>query len=466
MEFVEPLSELIHHPQEFTKGLNFPSADRIRIYDDTLRDGEQMPGVAFSPEQKFKIARQLSRLGVHIIDLGFPSAAESEREAMRLILNGQRKGDIREDLELVVMCRSDRRDIDVTLKALKGFGVGPQDVTFFIFTSGSNLHLKYKLGRTLLKREGRSEDEWLKLPVRWYQEANIRMAVEAISYAREKGARSVEFGGEDGSRCDVEYIIELAKACYEAGGTRYSFPDTVGCFTPEGVRHYMTRIVEAFPGKDLVVHFHNDYGLAAINTITAMSCGINIPTCTINGLGERAGNAPLHQVVVTLKQLYGIEVPGFNYDLLIETRKLVEQYSGIPVAMNEPIIGEGVYTHESGIHTAGLLVHPAIYQAIPPEMVGARLRYVFGKHSGAAAVAKVLQDHADQLKESGIDVTPELVNRVTYFVKAARQKRCETDQFTHLTEYYYREWDRLGISERRLVELAITLGEMDQSNRA
>jgi isopropylmalate/homocitrate/citramalate synthase len=466
MELAEPLHELIHQPLEFTKDLKFPPPERIKLYDDTLRDGEQMPGVAFSPEQKYKLACMLSRIGIHIIDLGFPGAAESDREALKLIVQGRRKGEIREDMELLVMCRSNRKDIDVTLEALRSIGVEPHEVTFFIFTSGSDLHLKYKLGKTLLKREGKSPDEWLKLPVSWYREANIRMSVEAIQYAREKGVQSIEFGGEDGSRADVDYLIQLAKACYEAGGTRYSFPDTVGCFTPEAVRHYMTRIVSAFPDQDLVVHFHNDYGLAAINTITAMSCGINIPTCTVNGLGERAGNAPLHQVVVTLKQLYGVEVPGFHYDMLIELRKMVEEFSGIPVAVNEPIIGEGVYTHESGIHTAGLLIHPAIYQVIPPELVGAKIRYVFGKHSGAAAVEKVLRDHEEELRAAGIEITPQLINEVTYFVKAARQKRTETDQFTHITDYFYREWDRLGISEKRLVELAMTIGEMARVREA
>lgn len=303
-----------------------------------------MPGVAFSPGQKYEIARALSDMGVHIFDLGFPFAALTDRHALQLIVQGKRKGDIREDVELLVMCRSTRSDIDITIKTLEEIGVDISEVTFFIFTSGSDLHLKYKIGRALLRREGKNLDEWLDLPVEYFREANLRMMCEAISYAREKGVKAVEFGGEDGSRADLEYTIQLAKAGYDAGGTRYSFPDTVGCFSPEGVDYYIPRIVKEFPGQDLIVHFHNDFGLACINTVRAMSHGINIPTCTVNGLGERAGNAPLHQVVMTLKLLYGIEIPGFKYDMLITLRRMMEKYSGIPVGAHEPVIGEGIYS--------------------------------------------------------------------------------------------------------------------------
>jgi len=316
----------------------------------------------------------------------------------------------------------------------------------------------------LLKREGRKDSEWLDLPVEFYREANLKMQCDAIRYAREQGVERIEFGGEDGSRADLDYTIELAKAGYAAGGTRYSFPDTVGCFSPEGVDYYIPRIVKEFPGEDLVCHFHNDFGLANINTVRAMSHGINVPTCTANGLGERAGNAPLHQVVMTLKLLYGVDLPHFRYEKLRELRQMVEEYSGIPVSAHEPIIGEGVFTHESGIHTAGLLIDPFIYQVIPPEMVGARIRYVFGKHSGIAAVKAVLEkpEYRTGLERDGVEVNDDLIEAVTLFVKDARQKRTRSDTFATVTDAYYREYDRLGISELRLVELASTLGRMLQ----
>lgn len=464
MQFAEPLEKLIHDPKDFTRGLKFPPPERIKIYDSTLRDGEQMPGVAFSPGQKYQLAKMLADIGCDILDLGFPYAALSDRYALQLIVQGRRLGDIRPDVELLVMCRSTKEDIDATIQALNQIEVDINEVTFFIFTSGSDLHLKYKIGKTLLRREGIDLSKWLEMPIEFYREANIKMHTEAIRYAREQGVEKIEFGGEDGSRADLDYIIELAKAGYEAGGTRFSFPDTVGCFTPEGVDYYIPRIVKEFPSRDLVCHFHNDFGFATINTIRAMSHGINIPTCTANGMGERAGNAPLHQVVVALKILYGIDLPHFRYEKLWELRKMVEEFSGIPVSAHEPIIGEGVFTHESGIHTAGLLIDPSIYQVIPPELVGGRIRYVFGKHSGIAAVRAVLNkpEFRAGLERDGVEVTEDLIEAVTMFVKDARQKRTRSDQFTDITRAFYREYERLGISELRLVELASTIGRLMQ----
>ncbi len=462
MHFREPLNDLINEPECFTSNLNFPDPEKIKIYDSTLRDGEQMPGVAYSPGQKYQLAKAIADIGCDIMDLGFPAAALSDRHALQLIVQGRRMGEIREDVELLVMCRSHRKDIDTTINTLKEIDVDISEVTFFIFTSGSDLHLKYKIGKTLLKREGRDPSEWLDLPVEFYREANIKMQCDAIRYAKDNGVEMIEFGGEDGSRADLEYTIELAKAGYAAGGTRYSFPDTVGCFTPEGVDYYIPRIVKEFPGKDLVCHFHNDFGLANINTVRAMSHGINVPTCTCNGMGERAGNAPLHQVIMTLKLLYGIDLPRFKYENLRDLRRTIEQFSGIPVSAHEPIIGAGVFTHESGIHTAGLLIDPAIYQVIPPEMVGGKIRYVFGKHSGLGAVKDVLErpEYRAGLERDGVEVTDELIEAVTLFVKDARQKRTRSDQFTTMNDAYYREYDRLGISELRLVEITSTIGRM------
>ena len=164
MEFCEPLDSLINSPEKFTSGLNFPDPEKIKIYDSTLRDGEQMPGVAFSPGQKYQLAKELSDIGCDILDLGFPFAALSDRHALQLIVQGKRMGEIREDCELLVMCRSNPKDIDATIKTLKDINVDVTDVTFFIFTSGSDLHLKYKIGKkgrgTRDNAEGRLVREW------------------------------------------------------------------------------------------------------------------------------------------------------------------------------------------------------------------------------------------------------------------------------------------------------------------
>ena len=458
VELREPLDDLIAPPARFTSGTTFPRAKEIRLYDTTLRDGEQTPGVAFTPEQKYEMAGMLSDAGMHIIDMGFPSAAPSERRALELILQGKKKGRIRKDLEVIVMCRSNARDIDITLDTLRDMGAKPSDCTFFIFTSGSDLHLKYKIGKTLLGLEGRRAEEWLDLPVSFYRQANIKMACDAIRHARSKGVEEIEFGGEDGSRADVGYLIELAQACYDAGGTRYSFPDTVGFFAPEGVDYYIPKLVAAFPKKPLVIHFHNDFGLAAYNTVRALHHGATIPTCTINGLGERAGNAPLHTTVMMLKELYGVTVPGFRYDMLWALRRKVEEYSGIMVGAGEPIIGHNVFSHETGIHTAGMMIHPAIYQVIEPESVGGRLRFLFGKHSGAMAIEAVLARHHEELQAAGVEVTPKLVQLLLRLVKEVREKKAHAAPHQDGVRNYYSHLERLGLTEEDLVAYALVLG--------
>jgi len=454
----EPLETLIAPPTRFTAGTTFPRAREIRLYDTTLRDGEQTPGVAFTPEQKYELAGMLSDAGVHIIDMGFPSAAASERRALELILEGKARGRIRPDLEIIVMCRSNARDIDVTLETLRHMGAKPSDCTFFIFTSGSDLHLKYKIGKTLLQLEGRRAEEGPDLPVSFYREANIRMSTAAIRHARERGVAEVECGGEDGSRADVSYLIELARACYEAGGTRYSFPDTVGFFAPEGVDYYIPKLVVAFPDKPLVVHFHNDFGLAAYNTVRALHHGATIPTCTVNGIGERAGNAPLHTTVMILKELYGVTIPGFRYDMLWPLRRKVEEFSGIPVGATEPIIGHNVFSHETGIHTAGITIHPAIYQVIAPESVGGRMRFLFGKHSGAMAIEAVLNRHREELAAEGIEITPRLVQLLLRLVKGVREKKAMVSQHLDGVRNYYAHLERLGLTEEDLLAYALVLG--------
>jgi isopropylmalate/homocitrate/citramalate synthase len=458
VELREPLEQLIHPPSRFTAQTTFPRAKEIRLYDTTLRDGEQTPGVAFTPEQKYELAGLLSDAGVHIIDMGFPSAASSERRALELILHGKRQGRIRADLEIVVMCRSNERDIDVTLDILKELGARPSDCTFFIFTSGSDLHLKYKIGRTLLQLEGRRPEDWLDLPVAFYRQANIKMATRAIRHARSRGVEVIEFGGEDGSRADVDYLIELAAACYEAGGARYAYPDTVGFFAPEGVDYYIPKLVEAFPARPLVVHFHNDFGLGAYNTVRALHHGATIPTVTVNGIGERAGNAPLHTTVMILKELYGVTLPGFQYDMLWALRRKVEEFSGLPVSAMEPIIGHNVFSHETGIHTAGITIHPAIYQVIEPESVGGHLRFLFGKHSGALAIEAVLARHKDELLAAGVEVTPELVHLLLRLVKEVREKKALVSQHLDGVRGYYNHLERLGLTEEDLVAYALVLG--------
>lgn len=458
MEFREPIERLIRNPREFTKDVPFPDPSQIRIYDETLRDGEQMPGVCFTPEQKLEIAKKLADIGVHIISVGFPAASAGDRKTLQLVMDAKRRGDLG-NVEIVVMCRSNPKDIDVTIETLQAVDVSPADVTFFIFTSGSDLHLKYKIGKTLLKLEGRDESEWLDLPLEFYRNANIKLQCGAIRYARSQGVTHVEFGAEDGSRGDVDYFIEYFKASLEAGGERPAWPDTVGCLTPEAARWYCSRIVAGMPkGLPMVCHFHNDYGLGTINAITGVSAGFKVVSVTANGYGERAGNVKLHEFVTALNVLYGVELPGFKYNKLRELARFMERMSGIPIQQHEPIIGEKVFAHESGIHTHAMLIDRRMYEAVPAQLVGGNMSWVFGKHSGVALVEDTLRKHRDELAAQGVEVTPELAHRVTEEIKRLREERAAGSKSSETIDAYEEAMRRLSIDEAEVAEIAVALG--------
>ncbi|MDQ2680062.1 MAG: hypothetical protein M3Y21_03445 [Candidatus Eremiobacteraeota bacterium] len=458
MELREPIERLIRDPREFTKQLNFPDPTDIRIYDETLRDGEQMPGVCYTPQQKYEIAKRLADIGVHIMSVGFPAASAGDRKTLQLVMEGKRRGELG-DVEIVIMCRCSRKDIDITVETLLEVGISPSEVTFFIFTSGSDLHLKYKIGKTLLKLEGKDEGEWLDTPLEFYRNANIRLQCDAIAHARKRGVTNIEFGAEDGSRGDVQYFINYFKASLAAGGNRPAWPDTVGCLTPDATRWYCSRIIAAMPkGLPMVCHFHNDYGLGTINAITALSCGFKVVSVTANGYGERAGNVKLHEFVTALHVLYGIEIPGFKYGKLRELARFMERLSGIPMQQHEPIIGSKVFAHESGIHTHAMLIDHRMYEAVPADLVGAQTAWVFGKHSGVALVEQTLRANADRLAERGVQVTPELAHRVTDEIKRLREERAASSKSEETIELYEAAMRRLSISEEEVAEIAVALG--------
>jgi 2-isopropylmalate synthase len=454
VELQEPLDELARPATRFDHDLAFPPPERIRVYDDTLRDGEQMPGVAIAPAAKYELARALSDIGVHIMDVGFPAVSESERETLRLVLEGRRRGEIRADLEVLCMMRSTPADIDATMRVIDELGYPRDEVSYFIFTSASDLHVKYKLGRTLLAREGIPASEWLELPVEFYRDANVRMLRDAIGYARDRGARLIEFGGEDGSRADPQYVRRLHREGLDAGGARPSTPDTVGSYSPYAVRDYISTIKAETPDAPLVVHFHNDLGLGAWNTVVALGSGAEVFTTSVNGIGERTGNAPMHLVLLQLRYLFGIELPGFRYERLRDLARLMERLSGIPVSPTEPGIGLNVFSHESGIHTAGMLIHPAIYQFIPPGDLGGEVRYVYGKHSGTMVI-----EHA--LREAGIPPEPALVTRVMDEVKRLREERAEHSDFSDFQRAYYRHLEGMGVSAEEVAGIARALRDDD-----
>lgn len=455
----ESIGELCVDPRSYTARVPLPDPRRLKIYDTTLRDGEQTPGVALSATQKYRLARQISDLGCHIIDLCFPAVSASEQRLLELACKGRRTGEIRKDLEILVMCRAAAREIDTTLEMIRKAGFASDEVTFLIFSSTSDLHVKYKLGPTLLKREGLQPGDLRETPFAVLRAANKRMVVEAIQYARQRGVKRIEFGGEDASRTPVEQLIDLVRAAVEAGACRYVFADTTGSLTPEATRFYCSALTAAFPDIERVSHFHDDFGLAAANTIVGVLNGFTTFTTTVNGIGERAGNAPLHSVVAALKYLYGLEIPGFRYDRLQAAKELVEAFTGIPVQAKEPVIGRNVFTHESGIHTHGVSIAREMYEPIPYNEVGGKARFLYGKHSGAANLTALLKSRQDEI---GCEIDGAFILEVLAEVKLRRESMISEVATRRSIADYYQNLDNLGFTADRVVAMAQQLARLKE----
>lgn len=346
---------------------------RIRIFDTTLRDGEQTPGVSLTIENKVEIAKALDRLGVDVIEAGFPIVSEGELASVKAI------NKLGLTSQICALSRVDTRDVDSLISC------GIKYAHLFIATS--DLHLKYKLKLT--------------------REQALEAAVSGVEYARAHGIR-VEFSAEDATRSDREFLTEVLQGVEMAGAERIDIPDTVGTMTPDRFAELVTYIgsIVKIP---ISVHCHDDYGLAVANSLAGVLAGADQAHCTINGLGERAGNASLEEFVMAATRLYDLEV-GINPKLLYETSRLVAKATRILVQPNKAIIGENAFGHESGIHTHGVLNMPATYEPMEPELVGARRRIQAGKHAGSHGIAA-------QLKALGIEVSREDVKRIVQRVK-------------------------------------------------
>ncbi len=326
----------------------------VRIFDTTLRDGEQTPGVALTPEKKLQIARQLDRLGVDTIEAGFPITSQGEREAIKLIARDGLKP------EICALARAEKEDINAALAC----GVS----AIHIFIAASDLHLKYKLRIT--------------------REEALRNAVEAIEYAKGHGV-TVEFSAEDATRADEEFLVSFFRAASGAGADRLDIPDTVGVITPERIFNLVRQVYSSCP-IPISVHCHNDFGLAVANTLAGIKAGATQAHVTINGLGERAGNASLEEVVMALHNLKGIKT-RVNTKLLYETSRLVSKLTGVIVQPNKAVVGENAFGHESGIHTHGILSNPLTYEPFDPSVLGRGRWLQAGKHAGTHGVEAQLK---------------------------------------------------------------------------
>lgn len=362
--------------------MNTPSTPvpaNIRIFDTTLRDGEQSPGCSMSPQQKVVMARALADLGTDIIETGFPASSQSDRDAMALI--GR---ELREPV-LAVLSRCLPGDIETSLRSLEA-AARPR---LHLFLSTSPLHREHKL--------------------RMDKSQVIASVREHVAMAR-RHIDDIEFSAEDATRTEPEFLAEVVEVAIAAGATTINLPDTVGFTTPEEIRSMFQRLIANVPGADKVVfsaHCHNDLGLAVANSLAAVEGGARQVECTINGIGERAGNCALEEIVMALKVRNGF----YNLDTGIDTRRIVptsqllSRLVGMPVQRNKAVVGSNAFAHESGIHQHGMLRHRGTYEIMRPQDVGwPDTQMVLGRHSGRAAVESRLRALGYWLEEGELDL--------------------------------------------------------------
>jgi 2-isopropylmalate synthase len=377
----------------------------VRIFDTTLRDGEQSPGATMSSSEKLEIARGLARLGVDVIEAGFPAASPDDLEAVRRIAMEVGNALPGDDRQLPVICglaRANQHDIDAAWEAVR-HAARPRIHTFL---ATSAIHMRYKL--------------------RMDPEEVVEKVREMVAYARSKCA-DVEFSPEDAGRSEPEFLYLVLGEAIKAGATTLNIPDTVGYTTPEEFGGLIAGIMAHTPGIEkavVSVHCHNDLGLATANALAGLRAGARQVEVTINGIGERAGNTSLEEVVMALhtrRQSFDLET-GIDTTQIARMSRMVSNYTGIPVQPNKAIVGANAFAHEAGIHQDGMLKNHQTYEIMRPETVGlSRSRLVLGKHSGRHA----LKAH---LEEMGYTLTSEELNRAfDRFKELADKKKTVTD---------------------------------------
>ena len=359
-------------------------SDEIYFLDTTLRDGEQTPGVALTVDEKIQIAQKLNDLGIDKIEAGFPIASNGEFEACKEIKS------LDLDSTVVGLARCVKKDIDSVLDA-------DLDYTH-IFIGTSPLHRDYKLKMS--------------------KETIISNAVEAVLYAKDHGL-SVEFSAEDATRTEKEFLLEFYQSVVDCGIDFINIPDTVGILTPIMTNELISFMKNNFK-TPLSVHFHNDFGLATANTLTAIECGANQAHVTVNGMGERTGNCSLEELAVLLHAAYNINI-NIDTSQLYSLSDFVGRLTGVKMPVNKPIVGDNAFAHESGIHVHGILNNSLTYEPISPELVGHNRKIILGKHTGANALKSKLTDYH-------INLTDEQFEKVFSQIKSLGDKgKCITD---------------------------------------
>ncbi|AVX21722.1 MAG: homocitrate synthase [Bacillota bacterium] len=335
---------------------------KIYIVDTTLRDGEQTAGVVFANKEKVRIARMLDEIGVDQIECGIPVMGGDEKEAIKEIC--------RLGLRCSVMAwnRAVVRDIQESIDC------GVDAVAISISTS--DIHIKYKL---------QTSREWV-----------LENMVKAVEYAKSQGVY-ISVNAEDASRTDMDFLIQFAKLAKEAGANRLRYCDTIGILDPFTTYNNVKTLIDSV-GIDVEMHTHNDFGMATANALAGVKAGANYVGVTVNGLGERAGNAALEEVVMALKILYGIDL-NFKTERFRELSEYVAMASNRELPAWKAIVGTNMFAHESGIHADGALKNPLTYEVFKPEDVGLERQIVIGKHSGTAAIKKKFAEYGVNLSE-------------------------------------------------------------------
>lgn len=347
----------------------------VKIFDTTLRDGEQAPGCGMTAEEKLRVAYQLEKLGVDVIEAGFPASSEGDFQSVKLISESIRS------CEIAGLCRANFNDIDRGWEAVKG----AESPRIHTFIATSNIHLKHKLGKT--------RDEVLEI------------ISAAVKHAK-RYTENVEFSCEDATRTDLDYLCKAVDIAIKAGATTINIPDTVGYTVPEEFSYIIRTLKEKVESLDKVilsVHCHNDLGLAVANSIAAIKEGARQVECTINGLGERAGNASLEEIVMALKVRH--DRNPFKTRIVTEqiypTSRLVAHVTGVNVQPNKAIVGANAFAHEAGIHQDGVLKERITYEIMTPEEVGIPSnKIILGKHSGRHGFKRRLEEFGYFLSES------------------------------------------------------------------
>jgi len=364
---------------------------KITVFDTTLRDGEQSPGFSMNVAEKVSLAEQLAQLGVDVIEAGFPVASNDDFEAVRQVAKA-----VNNRATVAALCRTKIQDLDRAGEALKGVARG----RIHTFIATSDLHLQHKLKM--------SRDEV------------VESAVAAIKHARQY-TDDIEFSAEDSTRSDRDYLCRVVEAVIKAGARTINLPDTVGHTVPWEYSAIIKDVLTRVPGASNIVisvHCHNDLGLAVANSLEAIRAGAGQVECTVNGIGERAGNAALEEIVMALKHRFVDFQAETNVrtEEIIPTSSLLVEITGVPVQPNKAVVGSNAFAHESGIHQHGVMAKQETYEIINPESVGANSRLHLGKHSGRHAFRRKLVELDVDLDEAAFEAAflkfKELCDRV------------------------------------------------------